>query len=142
MSVIVPITRWDHVRRPSLALVPLPVRSTREPLFVQAARQAGIDPDAVVWGRGLMLVAPLTAEFGREVVLHARLDDGAAGDERVVTLFAPGNIVPPRRVRFGAGEGAVTVSLTFRLLRAQMVAAVVRHADGRPEGVVAELRLL
>ncbi len=142
MSVIVPITRRDFVRRPSLALVPLPVRSSREPLFAQAAARAGIDPDAVTWGRGLMLVAPLTAEFGREVVVHARLDDGMAGDERVVTLFAPGNIVPPRRVRFGAGEGAVAVSLTFRLLRAQMVAAVVRRDGGPALGVAAELRLL
>lgn len=61
MSVIVPITRRDFVRRPSLALVPLSAKASAEPLFTQAAVWAGIDPDVVTWGRGLMLMAPLTA---------------------------------------------------------------------------------
>lgn len=142
MSVIVPITRRDYVRRSSLALVPLPPQSCVGPLFTQAAARAGIDPDAVAWGRGLMLVAPLTAEFGREVAVHARLDSIGDEGERLVTLFAPGNIVPPVITRFGPGEGAVPVSLSFRLLRSQVVAALVRHADGRHQGVIAELRLL
>lgn len=142
MSVIVPITRRDFVRRPSLALVPLPSSSCGDPLFVQAAAGAGIDPDAVAWGRGMMLVAPLTAEFGRELTVHARLDGNRDEGERLVTLFAPGNIVPPVTVRFGPGEGAVPVSLTFRLLRSQVVAAVVRRDGGPALGVAAELRLL
>lgn len=142
MSVIVPITRRDYVRRSSLALVPLPPQSSFAPLFTQAAARAGIDPDAVTWGRGVMLVAPLTAEFGREIAVHARLDNSKDEGERLVTLFAPGNIAPPVTVRFGSGEGAVPVSLTFRLLRSQVVAAVVRRDGGPALGVTAELRLL
>lgn len=142
MSIIVPITRREYVRRPSLVLVPLPAARALEPRFAQAAGGRGIDCTAVEWGRGIMLVAPLSAERGREVTVHARLEDLNAAGERRLTLFAPGSDVPVQDARFGTGEGAMSVGLTLRLHRTLVVAAVACHADGRLQGVIAEMRLI
>lgn len=139
MSVIVPITRREFVQRPSVALVPLPPRAAADPVLVQAAQALGIDAGAVEWGRGLTLIAPLTAEDGRMVMVHARSDGTAQLVE--LTLFAPGSELSAM-TRLLVGEGAAPLSLRLRVLRSQQVAAVQRLRDGRLQGVLAEVRLL
>lgn len=139
MSVVVPITRREFVQRPSVVLVPLPPRAAADPMLVQAAHALDIDAGAVEWGRGLTLIAPLIAEDGRMVTVHARSDGAVQVAE--LALFAPGSELSAV-ARLLVGQGAAPLSLRLRVLRSERVAAVQRLRDGRVQGVLAELRLL
>lgn len=139
MSIIVPITRHDFVLRPSVALVPLPPQAAADPVVAQAAWALGIDAGAVEWGGGVTLVSSLTAEDGRMVSVHARADAGGAISGMV--LFAPGR-EDVASARFLVAEVPTPLSLRLRVLRAQVVAAVLRHRDGRLSGVLAEIRVM
>lgn len=142
MSVIVPITRRDFVLRPSVALVPLPARMAADPVVTEAAWALGIDAGVVEWGGGITLMTPLTAGAGRVVSVHARAELPAAGTPvRDLLLFAPGR-GQAASARFLLGEGLAPVSLRLRVLRSQVMAAVVCHRDGRLRGVIAEVRVL
>ena len=128
MSVIVPFNRRDFVLRPSVSLLPLPARAAAEPSLAVAARGLGVDMAEVQWSGGITLVAGLAGE-GLVVTIRARPDVPEQVERLVLLGGAQG------------AEGDREASLRLRVPRAQMVAAIARHSDGRLTGALAELRV-
>lgn len=131
MSVIVPFNRRDFVLRPGISVLPLPPRAAAEPALAVAAREAGVDVAAVSWTGGITLMA--AAGDALFVTVQARAD-APEQVERMVLLS------PATSAISEAGEPG-RVSLELRIPRAQMVAAIARHRDGRLVGALAELRM-
>lgn len=128
MSVIIPFNRRDFVLRPSVSLLPLPARAAAEPALAVAARETGMDLAHVQWSGGITLVAGLTGE-GLFVTLRAR-PDVPDQVERLVLLGGA-----------QVAEGEREATMRLRVQRAQLVAAIARHWDGRLTGALAELRM-
>jgi len=118
--------------------LPGPAVAVEGPLAA-ALRDLGIAAEAVRWGEGITLTAPLIAEDGAAVPVAIRLGAAAV---RVVHLLAPAN----RRVLVasitpGEAAGRFEFGLRIRLAKTQGVTAVAEQADGRVVGAVAEVQV-